>query len=38
LIEWDEEIPSWAVLSAEADRARTLRTAVLQRHAQAMAQ
>jgi uncharacterized protein (UPF0276 family) len=34
LIEWDEDIPSWDVLSAEADRARTLRASVLQQSAQ----
>lgn len=31
LIEWDEEIPSWSVLNAEAEKARTLRASVLQR-------
>ncbi len=31
LIEWDEDIPSWAALSAEAEKARTLRASVLQR-------
>lgn len=36
LIEWDEAIPPWAVLAAEADRARALRTAALARRATAL--
>jgi uncharacterized protein (UPF0276 family) len=29
LVEWDDEIPEWEVLSTEADKARTIRAAVL---------
>jgi len=29
LIEWDDEIPDWAVLAAEAEKARSVRDAVL---------
>ena len=29
LVEWDDEIPAWEVLAAEADRARTMRADVL---------
>lgn len=36
LIEWDEAIPPWAVLAAEADRARALRTAALARRSTAL--
>ena len=31
LVEWDDEIPAWEVLAAEADRARIMRAEVLAR-------
>jgi len=31
LVEWDDEIPAWEVLAAEADRARAMRAEVLAR-------
>ena len=31
LVEWDDEIPAWEVLAAEADRARRMRAEVLAR-------
>jgi uncharacterized protein (UPF0276 family) len=33
LVEWDDDIPAWSVLAAEADRARNTRTEVLGRGA-----
>jgi hypothetical protein len=29
LVEWDEDIPAWEVLSAEAEKARAVRREVL---------
>ncbi|MET0413374.1 MAG: DUF692 family multinuclear iron-containing protein, partial [Polyangiaceae bacterium] len=34
LIEWDDQIPDWAVLEAEVSRARTVRDAALARRSE----